>query len=139
MTEAAMVRTEQGAVSGQAQDGFTVFRGIPYAAPPTGALRWAPPQPAAPWSGVRDATAEPPIAPQNPSRLAAVMGDFAGEQSEDCLSLTVWRPEPAGAKRPVLVWIHGGGFTQDGARNYDGTKLAAVSYTHLTLPTILRV
>jgi para-nitrobenzyl esterase len=115
MTSEPSAETRQGAIRGQAQDGFTVFRGIPFAAPPTGALRWAPPQPPASWSGVREATADGPIAPQNPSRLALVMGDFTAAQSEDCLTLTVWRPDPAPPappmlKVPVLVWIHGGAF-----------------------------
>jgi para-nitrobenzyl esterase len=110
MTSDAIVQTATGAVEGEVQQGFTVFRGIPYAAPPTGTLRWAPPAPAAPWSGVRAATADGPMAPQNPSRLALIMGDFTGAQSEDCLSLTIWRPEPVRGTRPVLVWIHGGAF-----------------------------
>jgi para-nitrobenzyl esterase len=101
------------------------FLGLPYAAPPTGNLRWRPPQPAAGWTGTRDATAFGPSCPQ-----ATEHNPFLppGPISEDCLYLNVYAPgshSHNGGGRPVLVWIHGGGLVQDGARNYDGTKLAA--------------
>jgi para-nitrobenzyl esterase len=109
------------AVRGVAVTGGYAFRGLPYAAPPTGDLRWRPPQPPASWRGIRDATQYAPSCPQKPSLF-----EPPGLQSEDCLYLNVSTPTlRRDAKRPVLVWIHGGGFTQDGARNYDGTKLAA--------------
>ena len=88
-----------------------VFRNVPYAASTAKALRFAPPQPASSWSGERDATSDGPIAPQNRSRLAHIMGDFERPQGEDCLSLTIWCPDPAPPLCPVLVWIHGGAFT----------------------------
>jgi para-nitrobenzyl esterase len=116
-----VVTTHDGAVRGVIVPGGYVFRGMPYAASPTGDLRWRPPQPPASWSGIRDATQYAPSCPQKPSPFQP-----PGPQSEDCLYLNVSTPTLShNAKQPVLVWIHGGGFTQDGALNYDGTKLAA--------------
>jgi para-nitrobenzyl esterase len=110
-----------GAVRGVVVTGGYAFRGLPYAAPPIGELRWRPPQPPAPWSGVREASRYAPSCRQKPNLFQP-----PGPQSEDCLYLNVSTPTlRRDAKRPVLVWVHGGGFTQDGALNYDGTKLAA--------------
>jgi para-nitrobenzyl esterase len=116
-----IVATHGGAVRGVAVTGGFAFRGLPYAAAPTSDLRWRPPQPAASWTGIRDAAQYAPSCPQKPNLFQP-----PGPQSEDCLFLNVSTPTlRREAKRPVLVWIHGGGFTQDGALNYDGTKLAA--------------
>jgi para-nitrobenzyl esterase len=119
-----VVRTDDGLVRGAAVSGVDSFLGLPYAAPPTGNLRWRPPQPAAAWSGVRDATQFGPSCPQ-----ATTQNPYLppGPISENCLYLNVYTPtsHSSGSGRPVLVWIHGGGLTVDGARNYDGTKLAA--------------
>jgi para-nitrobenzyl esterase len=114
---------ENGAVRGFMAGGADVFRGLPYAAPPTGARRWRAPQPAASWSGVRDATVFAPSCPQ-PANLFAP----AGPQSEDCLYVNVYAPAAtnlASGHHPVMVWIHGGGFVEDGARNYEPTQMAA--------------
>ncbi len=120
-----IVHTRQGDLRGLAANGVLNFRRIPYAAPPTGPLRFAPPQPPAAWPGLRDATAHGPIAPQPPSRLRAAMGDFDRPQSEDCLTLTIATPATTGA-RPVIVWLHGGAyFTGAGSLEwYDGAHLA---------------
>src|SRR5262245_50217053 len=117
---AGVVVTKNGAVRGVAVSGTYAFRGIPYAAAPIGKLRWKAPQPPASWTGVRDASQFAPSAPQPGSPFSP-----AGATSEDSLYLNVTTPtlRPQ-ANRPVIVWIHGGGFTQDGARNYDATKLA---------------
>ena len=112
-----------GEVRGAAVSGGYDFLGLPYAAPPTGNLRWRPPRPAADWHGVRDASQFAPSCPQ-PTQDNPFLPP--GPLSEDCLYLNVYTPTLwRDADRPVLVWIHGGGFTEDGARNYDGSKLAA--------------
>lgn len=120
---AAIVETTHGKVEGLASDGCFRFLGIPYAAPPTGALRFRAPQPLAPWTGVRPATSPGNACPQPDSVLP---GMAPGPQDENCLFLNVYTPSPDGARRPVLVWIHGGGFvTGSGSQAiYDGAKLA---------------
>ena len=123
------VGTRDGAVRGVGVPGGYTFRGLPYATPPTGNLRWRAPQPPASWSGLRDATQYAPSCPQKPSLFQP-----PGPQSENCLYLNVSTPTlRRGAGRPVLVWIHGGGFTQDGALNYDATKLAAEGIVVVTI------
>lgn len=103
-----------------------MFRRVPYAAAPIGPLRFAHPQPVAPWSGERDATRNGPVPPQPPSRLRLAMGDFAAEQGEDCLTLTIATPRPDAKRRPVLIWLHGGAFwTGAGSLDwYSGLSLA---------------
>ena len=119
------VRIAQGELEGAATGmGSFVFKGIPYAAPPVGDLRWREPKPAAAWTGVRDATKFGPACMQPESRL---MGISHSEMSEDCLYLNVWTPSlkpPQSA--PVMVWIHGGSFiTGAGSQpGYDGSRLA---------------
>src|SRR5215831_2140967 len=120
-----VVRVDGGLVRGTADAGVSSFLGLPYAAPPTGNLRWRPPQPAAAWTGTKNATAFGPSCPQPTDHNPFLP---LGPISEDCLYLNVYTPSlqnHGGDGRPVLVWIHGGGLVQDGARNYDGTKLAA--------------
>ncbi len=118
------VTTRYGKLAGEEQNGLCVFKGVPFAAPPIGPRRWLPPEQPAPWSGVRDARRFGPAAPQNPSLLAAMKTE--GEHSEDCLYLNVWTPGIGRGQRPVMVWIHGGGFTIGAASQaiYDGTVLA---------------
>ncbi len=122
-----VVHTEAGALSGVhvAAAGLDEFKGIPYAAPPVGSLRWKPPQPMAAWSGVRKADHFGPRCMQRP-----LFGDMvfrSDGMSEDCLYLNVWRPaHSAGKKLPVLVYFYGGGFVAgDGSESrYDGASLA---------------
>src|SRR5580700_6171652 len=128
-----IVRIDDGLVRGADVAGVDSFLGLPYAAPPTGNLRWRAPRPAAAWSGVRDATQFGPSCPQS-----TVHNPFLppGPISEDCLYLNVYTPtvrDRGGDGRPVLVWIHGGGLTVDGARNYDGSKLAADGVVVVTI------
>jgi para-nitrobenzyl esterase len=116
-----------GNVRGAAEGEIVAFRGVPYAAPPLGPLRFTVTQPPIPWHGVREATANGPIAPQTASRVDAAMGPITAAQDEDCLTLTIWTPVDAGEKAPVMVWLHGGGFVT-GASSlawYDGGNLAA--------------
>ena len=124
---AAIAQTRSGKVEGEERNGVCVFRGIPYAAPPVGAKRWRAPDKVEAWSGVRKATQFGACAPQNKIPLEALAAFFINEsQSEDCLFLNVWTPRVDGARRPVMVWIHGGAFTiGSGAQSiYEGTTLA---------------
>ena len=124
-----IAHVEGGPVVGVAVGGGYAFRGLPYAAPPVGELRWRPPQPPAPWRGIRDASQYAPSCPQTPGLFKP-----PGPESEDCLYLNVSTPTlHRKAALPVLVWIHGGGFTQDGSLNYDGTKLAANGIVVVTI------
>jgi para-nitrobenzyl esterase len=126
---APIVRTVDGAVRGAAASGGYEFLGLPYAAPPAGTRRWRPPQPPPDWHGARSATRFAPSCPQ-PASPFAPPGPF----SENCLYLNVYTPTlRRDAHRPVLVWIHGGGFTEDGGRNYDGSKLAADGVVVVTI------
>ena len=112
-----------GAVRGEQGRGVIRYRGIPYAT----ASRFSPPVSVAPWCGTRDATSHGPIPPQPASRLRAAMGDFNRPQGEDCLTLTIATPAADAARRPVLVFLHGGAYrTGAGSLDwYDGGLLAA--------------
>ncbi|MDB5405833.1 MAG: carboxylesterase type [Rhodospirillales bacterium] len=121
-----VAETASGALRGVWDGDLAIFRGVPFATPPLGDLRFRPPQPAAPWQGIRDATQFGPIAPQAPSRLGRVMGDFDLAQDEDCLTLNVWTPALHDKPAPVLVWLHGGANTSGGGSVgwYSGRELA---------------
>ena len=104
------VTTTHGRLRGSSHHDLLHFRGIPFAASPTGPLRFAPPAPAEPWTGERDATQFGMSAPQNPVPFDLIDLDV-GPTAEDCLYLNVVTPAADRAQRPVLVWIHGGAFT----------------------------
>ncbi|HEX8120141.1 MAG TPA: carboxylesterase family protein [Solirubrobacteraceae bacterium] len=124
-----IVRTSRGELRGSSADGVASFKGIPYAAAPFGADRFAAPRPAPAWDGVRDATAFGPTAP-HPGYAAPFDQLIHDVQipGEDCLNLNVWTPEPSppGAGLPVMVWIHGGAFVNGSGAvpTYDGTRFA---------------
>ena len=125
-------RIAQGALRGVIAGDVVSFKGIPFAAPPVGALRWRAPQAPPHWDGVRDASAFGPSCMQmsNGGNFGAV-----ANQSEDCLTLNVFAPanRPAGAKLPVMVWIYGGAFTQGGSARYDGTSFARDGVVYVSL------
>lgn len=118
----AVVQTASGAVRGVVAPDYRVFDGIPYAAEPVGALRWAPSAPPKPWQGVRDATQPGLRCPQDTRSDP----DYGRPIGEDCLNLNVWTPHGATLDdpRPVLVWIHGGGFLNGSADIYDARWMA---------------
>jgi para-nitrobenzyl esterase len=125
-SDAPIVKTRLGEVRGTVENGIAAFKGIPYAAPPVGNLRWREPKPAAPWSGVRQANAYSAACIQVPG-LSAENGGDPGRLSEDCLYLNVWTPRAErSAKLPVIVWIHGGAyvFGAGGLQVYDGRPMA---------------
>lgn len=119
---------EQGVLVGREAEGVRSFKGVPYARPPVGELRWRAPRPAEAWSGERDAGRVGAICIQPPANGDNGVGPLP--MSEDCLTLNVWapaeRPEGRHAPRPVMVWIHGGGLNNGSgtAALYDGTNLA---------------
>ena len=117
-----VVQTAAGAVRGLVGPGFRVFKGIPYAAPAVGQSRWQPPLPPVRWDGVRDATKPGLRCIQNVQSDP----DYGRATSEDCLNLNVWTPDGAtpAAQKPVMVWIHGGGFANGSADIYDARWLA---------------
>lgn len=124
--QAQTVTTASGKVAGLTADGVASWKGIPFAAPPVGALRWRAPQPAARWTGVRQATDYGHDCMQLPFPSdAAPLGTTP---AEDCLTVNVWKPAGGrmGAKLPVIVWIYGGGFVNGGASppTYSGANLA---------------
>jgi len=120
------VKTHAGLVQGTVEDGIAAYKGIPFAAPPVGDLRWRAPEPPAPWKGVKLADKFAPACIQVPA-LLPVFGITPVPLSEDCLYLNVWTPAKSPKdKLAVMVWIYGGGFTSGTTRYplYDGTNLA---------------
>ena len=124
-----LVRTTSGLVQGVVEGDLRAFRGIPYAAPPIGSLRWQPPAPAPAWSGIRDASEFGAVCPQ-PNASGGVRGD------EDCLTLNVFTASTRGAsKMPVMVFVHGGGNKRGSARapQFDSPPLALHGVVVVTL------
>lgn len=129
------VSTAQGQLLGQQMDDVFVWRGIPYAAPPVGDLRWRAPQPPAAWQGARHADQFSPASWQNLEYCKAIGGGDPGAFSEDCLYLNVWTPADTSRPLPVMVWVHGGGYTigAGGLPPYDGAALARRGVILVTL------
>ncbi len=127
---APQVRVSAGLLRGAESGDVVAFKGIPYAKPPVGDLRWRAPVPAPAWTGVKDATAFGNACLQPPQSPTGLYSGGLAPMGEDCLSLNVWAPKAAqakGAKKlPVMVWIHGGSLVGGGSSEplYDGAKLA---------------
>ena len=134
VNSAPEVKTKAGILRGVTEGDVSVFKGIPFAAPPVGEFRWRPPQPVKPWEGVRDASKYGPNCAQG--GWGAAPGTISEGSSEDCLYLNLWTPAGSkqGAKLPVMVWIHGGGFTGGSGQNSgdafakNGVILVSVNY-----------
>lgn len=126
--------TPAGRLLGQCRGSTFEFRGIPFAKPPVGTMRWRWPEAAEPWSGARDATRFGAVAPQAPTPFDAFLGGAMALQSEDCLFLNIFAPAATNGKRPVMVWIHGGGFVIGAGSQslYDGCRLAALGVVVVT-------
>ena len=125
LAQTTEVTLATGQLRGSTEAGVTSFKGIPYAAPPVGALRWRDPQPATKWRGIRDATRFAPDCVQGLRVGKEVPPDPSGN-AEDCLYLNIWRPAGTATKLPVMVWIHGGGFVFGGSSLpvFDGAAYA---------------
>ncbi|WP_394427866.1 carboxylesterase/lipase family protein [Streptomyces sp. SGAir0957] len=134
-----IVSTARGAVRGMRQNGTAAFLNIPYAAPPRGADRFAPPRPHAPWDGVRDATTPGPTSPQSARKLGGIdMSPYYGagwSRGEDFLTVDVRTPVAGGAGLPVMVFVHGGAFVAGSTRSalYDGSAFARDGVVLVTL------
>ncbi|MBN1802994.1 MAG: carboxylesterase family protein [Candidatus Lokiarchaeota archaeon] len=120
-----IVETKVGKVKGYVENNITIFKGIPYAEPPIGELRFKSPVEKKPWNSVLDASKFSPCSFQGYTHLEEWFGKLIPE-SEDCLTLNIWTPGTDNKKRPVMFWVHGGAFIIGGARDpfYDGTHLA---------------
>ena len=123
--DAPVVEAPAGPISGQAEGGLHIFKGIPYARPPVGEARWTPPQPMEPWQDTLQADDYGPSCVQRVRETTSIYASDITPVSEDCLSLNIWAPEDAD-NAPVLVWIHGGALSAGSTREplYDGARLA---------------
>ena len=135
---APSVATQQGVLLGLQGGDVTAFLGVPYAAPPVAANRWRSPQPAPAWSGVRDARAVGASCPQvrwEPEPPYTAEFDQRGQTNEDCLFLNIWTPRTTHGRSPVVVFIHGGGFSggSGGMPLYNGSHLASNGVVVVTI------
>jgi len=121
--------TTSGRVRGRVEDGNAVFRGIPFAKPPVGELRFQAPVPPSRWDGVRDATEFGPTAPQAGPFVPQLPPDTTGEW----LTVNVWTPDTQASTLPVMVWIHGGAYIFGSGADYDGTPFASAGAVFVSL------
>lgn len=130
------ITLDTGRITGQQADGVRIYKGVPFAAPPVGKLRWQPPQPASPWDGVRACTEFGATCPQSAYPAGSIYAGAPQPQSEDCLFLNVWTvAKNSDERRPVMVWIHGGALTRGSGSIpfYDGAALAKQGVVLVTI------
>jgi para-nitrobenzyl esterase len=132
--ETVTVNAPAGALRGQIEGALNVFKGVAYAQPPVGKLRWRAPQPMARWSDVKDASDFGPACIQPKAAMAGIYTHDAMPMSEDCLTLNIWAPKSA-RNAPVFFWIYGGAFWGGASRDelYDGARLAAHGVVVVTI------
>jgi para-nitrobenzyl esterase len=130
-----IIKVDGGRISGTTENGVRTFKGIPFAAPPVGDLRWKAPQPVVPWQGVKQCDTFGPECPQAPYPAGSMYASPPQKQSEDCLYLNVWTTAKSGEKRPVMVWIHGGALTRGSGANrtYNGAAFAKKGVVLVTI------
>jgi para-nitrobenzyl esterase len=129
MEETEVIETSTGKIQGYIDKGIHIFKGIPFAEPPIGDLRFKPPVKKKPWEGLLDTTKYGQFPMQGNFPINDLLNQILGlevQESEDCLTLNIWTPNTDDKRRPVLVWIYGGGFIVGGSANpiYDGLTLA---------------
>src|SRR5271155_5473452 len=133
LAQSPTTSTESGAISGIRESGLHIYKGVPFAAPPVGDLRWRPPAPVTPWTGTRKAEAFAPACMQTG---VSMPGETPPSVSEDCLYLNIWTPAKTAQERlPVIVWIYGGGYINGSASMplYWGDQLAQKSVIVVTI------
>ena len=126
MTDDALVKTTNGSINGKSVGNVFVWKGIPYAKPPLGKLRFMAPEKPDSWQGVRETVDFSSVSVQKSREIMKFLGDNPMDSSEDCLYLNIWSPSPDEKRRPVLVWIHGGAFTNGSGSSpaYNGESFA---------------
>lgn len=126
MTDDALVKTTNGSINGKSVGNVLVWKGIPYAKPPLGKLRFMAPEKPDSWQGVRETVDFSSVSVQKSREIMKFLGDNPMDSSEDCLYLNIWSPSPDEKRRPVLVWIHGGAFTNGSGSSpaYNGESFA---------------
>ena len=123
MEEKFIIKTKSGKIQGYFNRGVIKFKGIPYAAPPIGNLRFKPPLPVEPWDNIRDVTKYSPVCPQPPSALEEMVSDPFPQSEAESLTLNIWTQKLDDEKRPVMFFIHGGAFRTGSGRALDGSRL----------------
>ncbi|MHA2008842.1 MAG: carboxylesterase/lipase family protein [Promethearchaeota archaeon] len=123
MSKDLIVETTLGKIRGYSNRGVVKFKGIPYAAPPIDNLRFKPPQPFEPWTGIREAIKYSPVAPQPISNLEDMFGERPIQNEAECLTLNIWTQSLDDKKRPVMFFIHGGSFRTGSGGSLDGARL----------------
>ncbi|MHA1507227.1 MAG: carboxylesterase/lipase family protein [Promethearchaeota archaeon] len=131
MKKTQKIETENGRIQGYIDKDIKIFKGIPYAEPPINQLRFDPPREREPWNNVCVANQFGVSSFQGPDAGGCIFGQLTEQQEDNCLTLNIWTPETDDKKRPVMLWIHGGGFIYSGSSKaiYDGTLLASKGNT----------